>query len=355
MKEMKDIRINRLPSITWHALKINDKSVLVSPTSEEGKYVIKNGDIKTKAEIEAEAGKALDEEFNEIESATGKGFINLVNQEDIAPIYFSSEKGVERDASVRFIYDSEKEQSLNRVRLNAAQDSNLTFVMDFSGDSSLDIRGIVETRIKLEKNARVNLVQVHRLSDSTLFINDTAAELEEGAELSVVHVVLSGKNINIGCEAVLRGDKSSFNAFTGYMGYGKGEIDFNYVAKHLGKNTESKMLAKGSIGDEARKTYRGTIDFVRGCAGAKGEENEEVLLMSDDVVNKTIPIILCAEEDVEGEHGASIGQLSDEILYYMQSRGIPKDMIYELMAGSGVNTAIEMIPDEELKEELCLM
>ena len=79
-------------------------------------------------------------------------------------------------------------------------------------------------------------------------------------------------------------------------------------------------------------------------------ENEEVLLLSYDVVNKSIPIILCAEEDVEGEHGASIGQMSDDILYYMQSRGIPEDTAYEMMARSGVSAAAAKIPTRFMSE-----
>lgn len=61
---------------------------------------------------------------------------------------------------------------------------------------------------------------------------------------------------------------------------------------------------------------RGTIDFVHGCVGAKGDEKEDVLLVGDNMVNQTIPLILCAEEDVEGNHGASIGKLDENMLFY---------------------------------------
>ena len=48
------------------------------------------------------------------------------------------------------------------------------------------------------------------------------------------------------------------------------------------------------------------------------------MLLGEDVVNRTIPLILCAEEDVEGNHGASIGQLDEDILFYMNSRGLSR-------------------------------
>ena len=58
--------------------------------------------------------------------------------------------------------------------------------------------------------------------------------------------------------------------------------------------------------------------------GAKGDEKEDVLLVGDNMVNQTIPLILCAEEDVEGNHGASIGKLDENMLFYAATRGIPR-------------------------------
>lgn len=59
------------------------------------------------------------------------------------------------------------------------------------------------------------------------------------------------------------------------------------------------MNADGILDDQAFKLFRGTIDFKNGSSGSKGDEKEDVLLMGDNVVNQTIPLILCAEEDVE--------------------------------------------------------
>ena len=76
----------------------------------------------------------------------------------------------------------------------------------------------------------------------------------------------------------------------------------------------------------------GTIDFKNGCAGAKGAEIEEVILRDDGVLNKTIPVILCAEEDVEGSHGATIGRLDEDLIFYMQTRGFEEEEVYRLIS-----------------------
>jgi Fe-S cluster assembly scaffold protein SufB len=72
--------------------------------------------------------------------------------------------------------------------------------------------------------------------------------------------------------------------------------------------------------------------------------------MDDTVVNKTVPLILCDEEDVSGAHGGSIGRLDDETLFYMMSRGMSKEAVYETVAASRIDAVINMIPVPTVKE-----
>ncbi|MBU5895455.1 SufD family Fe-S cluster assembly protein, partial [Vibrio cholerae O1] len=69
--------------------------------------------------------------------------------------------------------------------------------------------------------------------------------------------------------------------------------------------------------DYAYKTLRETIDLVHGAKGSKGNEAETVLVASDNVMNETLPVILCDEDDVLGNHGASIGSIGPEQLAYL--------------------------------------
>ena len=106
------------------------------------------------------------------------------------------------------------------------------------------------------------------------------------------------------------------------------------------------------MNDSAQKTFKGTIDFVSGSAGASGAENEDVLLIGEKVVNKTVPLILCAEEDVEGSHGASIGRVDEEHIFYMQSRGLPQEKIVQLMAQSKIAQIVNTIADEQVRARI---
>ena len=112
------------------------------------------------------------------------------------------------------------------------------------------------------------------------------------------------------------------------------------------------MDVNGTVKDDATKTYRGTIDFKNGCAGSKGNEMEETLLLSPTAVNKSLPVILCDEEDVEGEHGSTIGRISQDILFYMQTRGISKSEAEKLITRAKVQAVADLIPSDDVRNEI---
>ena len=100
----------------------------------------------------------------------------------------------------------------------------------------------------------------------------------------------------------------------------------------------------GVLSDDARKALRATIDLMHGCKGAKGSENETVLVCGDDVVNKTLPTILCDEDDVEGTHGAAIGSVSPEQLAYLADRGLTAKEAEALIRRAIVDDAANTLP-----------
>ncbi|MBR6336749.1 MAG: SufD family Fe-S cluster assembly protein, partial [Ruminococcus sp.] len=113
-----------------------------------------------------------------------------------------------------------------------------------------------------------------------------------------------------------------------------------------GRKSTSAITVNGVLDGDAHKVFKGTIDFKNGSAGAKGAEQENVLMLSESADNRTVPVILCAEEDVEGSHGATIGRIDDKQVFYMQSRGIPEDKLYELVARARLAQVIKAIGDK---------
>ena len=243
---------------------------------------------------------------------------------------------------LRLHYSFDRPDSGTRVSFELEENSALTVIMDYSGGSSAAAIG---TQIRLGKNASLHLTQIQRTGQA-VFINDIGAECGEDSAFSLIRLILDGGETYDGCSVELRGDRSVFHGDIGYRARGRERLDMNYEAVHKGRNTESEMNVSGVLSEEAFKLFRGTIDLQRGCAGAVGNELENVLMMDDTTRNQTIPVILCGEEDVVGNHGATIGRLDEELIFYLESRGVDRDSIYDMMARARIEAVIRKIPDE---------
>jgi len=91
---------------------------------------------------------------------------------------------------------------------------------------------------------------------------------------------------------------------------------------------------------------------VRGASGSSGAENENTLILSADIRNRSAPLILSGEENVEGSHASSIGRPDEEKLYYMSSRGLSEQDAIRLLALAELEPSLKNIPDVETRERL---
>lgn len=233
------------------------------------------------------------------------------------------------------------------VFLNLEAGSSLAVVVDVTCAAGAKGLGMLLARVRVGENALLRLVLLQRLGEEYSLVFDLGAQNERGGRLELSRVLLGGKHVYDGISVELTGDKSTFIQDVAYSVSGDGHLDMNYESIHRGKKTECSMNVSGVLRDRAFKLLRGTIDLQRGCAGAKGNELEDVLLMDPGVRNQSVPVILCGDEDVEGNHGASIGRLDENLMYYLASRGMDREEIYETMARAKLEAVFRRIPDEK--------
>lgn len=109
---------------------------------------------------------------------------------------------------------------------------------------------------------------------------------------------------------------------------------------------------QGALKDVSKKHFKGTIDFKRGSKKAKGNENEFCMLLSDNARSIALPMLLCSEEDVEGNHSSATGKVGDKELFYIMSRGIDKKEAMRLIVRARFNNILQKIKDENLRNEI---
>ena len=234
------------------------------------------------------------------------------------------------------------------ARVNGVDTAAATLDLQIALDSPVAGEGVVGSvlRVCAHEYATVNVTCTQTLDDSWIALDDTGLFLDEGARVNVQHTVLGAGASATGLAGDLLGDTAKVTIDTDYLGARQQVRDFNYELRHRGRKTECEIDANGVLTGTSKKVYRGTIDLVHGCKGAVGTERETVLLANKGVDNKTVPVILCAEENVEGSHGATIGELDADTLFYFASRGIDRAAAEAILARAAVERLARMAEDE---------
>ncbi len=226
------------------------------------------------------------------------------------------------------------------------------FTLDIVADSPQGGAGLVgtSTRVFAGAGAHVRVRRVQALDETWTDLDDMGLFLDAGAHVEVAQNVLGAQKSVNAVAGDLRGDGARAELAVRYLGRGESAHDFNYNLRHHGKKTECEIVANGVLAGSSRKVLRGTIDLVKGAKGAQGAENETVLLVDPDVRNTTVPVILCNEDDVAGNHGATIGHIRPDQMFYMASRGLAPEAAEQMFAGAYLEAAWLSADDAAARE-----
>ena len=332
--------INRLPARTWNHLGMNETRVQL-----EGTYKYYDPEVGNRpADVQwvVNADNLPQGAHGDLEPMVGS----------LPAALAETKQGVQMEQPLVLQYRyADAAQEGSRLVLHAEANSRLKVVLVLTSPDASASTTAIQAEIYADQGAVIDLYVVQLLGNqSTAFFN-AAGICREGARFNLTKLELGAEKLYAGANIDLAGDDAYFNTEIAYHGRPGQTLDMNYVALHHGKRTESAMQANGTLEDGSKKIFRGTIDFQKGCGGSVGNENENVLLLGDNMVNQTIPLILCKEEDVEGNHGASIGRLDEKVLFYLGARGIPEAQAQQMIAQARIDAVCDKIPVEELQEQ----
>ncbi len=146
------------------------------------------------------------------------------------------------------------------------------------------------------------------------------------------------------------GAKCDLNAL--YMGAGKQRFDLRTRVNHDAAECETRELYKGILDGEARGVFDGLILVARDSQQTSAHQTNRNLLLSDDAVANSIPRLEIYADDVKCSHGSTTGQLEDEALFYLRTRGFSPEEARTYLAWAFASEVIESIPVLELRAEL---
>ena len=234
------------------------------------------------------------------------------------------------------------------ININADVNSEAIIIIVYRGNGFHYLN--INNNVK--ENAKVSVSIINLMNDNSTNLISIDESVYEHAESNntIINLLGSLKLTNYYSDLLGHDSKQSLNSV--YYGHNNDLLDINYIVNNIGKNSNSNINTVGILDDEANKTLKMSIDFKSGCKGSIGEENEKCILLSDNAVTKSVPLLLCTEEDVQGVHAVATGKVDKDKVFYVMSRGFSeKDAIKTIINGD-LNDIINNIDNEDIKEEI---
>lgn len=267
-------------------------------------------------------------------------------------IKINVETKVNKDIKLDFLFDEENKDLIDNIEIIAKEDSKATIYLKYETDEKIDAFHNEIIKVIAKKNSNVKVVIVNLTNNKTNNFVSIDGILEENANIDYTIIDFGGNTSITNLYSNLLGKECNQNINTIYLGKENQILDLNYIGELRGERSNINIEVQGALKDSARKHFKGTIDFKKGCKKATGNENEFCTILSNKARSLALPMLLCAEEEVEGNHSSAAGKVGEKELFYIMSRGFDLKAAMKLLVKAKFNTIIETIADEELKNRI---
>ena len=339
---MEKLKVNDTPVRTARNFKINNIEVELEIPEKIAEF--KNVEIINEK-------STIDSEVSNLPLTYGNGKIleelNYETANSKIRIQTSSKK---ENIKIRYNFDDNNVNLINQIEIVANGDTNVIIEYKSQTTQKCLHNGIIRTIAN--ENAKLNVTVVNLLNEESDNFEAIENKLEKNSTVNYTIIDIGGKTSVSNYYSNIIGENADNDLKSIYLGIGEQRKDINYIAELRGTKTNIDIDVQGALKDSAKKNFKGTIDFKKGSKKAKGNENEYCMLLSDKAKSIALPMLLCTEEDVEGNHSTASGKVDEKQLFYIMTRGISYKEAVKLIVKSKFNKIIERISDEDLKEEV---
>lgn len=327
--------VNTPPAQTWNYLRINDVSFDVpapSPSSTGAAF------------------NRLPQILSKVETGLGDEAVDWVGRMADGATYVEVPAHTRREEPVLVAVDDEHPFASAGVIVREGASATICVSASATQGSPAEKGASAPTtgsalRVICERGASVEIVEIVASAAGRQHLEAIGVDCAEHASAVVRQYALGGAKVAMGLAANLAGNSAHVELTNRYVVRDADLLDVNHVVRQRGRNTTSDLSATGVLLDDATKTMRETIDLIHGAKNSRGNELECVLVCGDGVTNKTLPTILCDEEDVQGNHGATIGTISPEQLAYLACRGLSESDVEALFSRAIFDDALAHAPE----------
>jgi len=264
-------------------------------------------------------------------------------------------KGVHAELPVRLMQylSGAGRLSAPRTIVSVGEGASVTVVDEMLSEAaegaSLFLGG---TEVFVGDGGKVTFASLQDWSSNVYHYANGRATLGRDAELQWIQVMVGGRmtKTNIWYDLNGQGAQAFVHGFM--FGDQRQHFHLHTLQRHLKPNCTSDLLIKGCLKDKARSVYQGLIQVAEGAQQTNAYQANRNLLLSDQARADSIPGLEILANDVRCTHGATLGHVDDEHLFYLMARGLPRAEAERLVVEAFFEPVLERIPLESLRDQL---
>lgn len=266
-------------------------------------------------------------------------------------IYLPPKVECEHPLQLLYLVDSPSKQTLisPRLQIFAGASSSLKLIATHTQAGQACFINQV-TEINLEENANLHYTQINSpLSEEIYHFDATRALLKADSSLKTVCVTRGSRGIRHDYKVVLAGQNSEACLNGVWILKEKREAHYHVHIEHVAPNCRSNQLFKGVLHDAAHSSFDGKIIVGQLAQQTNAFQLNNNLLLSDGAKAESSPNLKIYADDVKASHGATIGQLPEEELFYLRTRGMSVEQAKKLLVDGFCQEVIDLLPLESLR------
>jgi len=204
----------------------------------------------------------------------------------------------------------------------------------------------------LKRNAIVDHYRIQDEGENAFFINNTEVDQMRDSTYSSYVVDLGGKLVRNNLSSILKDSGTSTNFYGIYVGINKQHIDNQTFIDHAYPNCNSNELYKGVLTDNAKGVFNGKIKVRPDAQKTNAFQKNHSLVLSKGASMNSKPQLEIFADDVKCSHGATIGKINEDALYYMRSRGLSKKEATSVLKQAFLTEITELIKIDPVREKV---
>jgi Fe-S cluster assembly protein SufD len=213
--------------------------------------------------------------------------------------------------------------------------------------------GIVE--LKVGKNARLKFVELQNLGRHAWSFTHERASVQQDANLDWIFGAVGSKVTKNFTDLVLDGRGAQGRMSGLYFADGNQHFDHDTQQNHMAPDTTSDLLFKGALVDRSRSVWQGMIYVAPGAQKTDGYQANRNLILSKQARADSIPGLEIMADDVRCTHGATVGQLEEEPIYYLMTRGVPREQAERIVIDGFFAPIMDRIPFDGVQDRFKAM